>query len=84
MAKPKRSNRPTRGPQTTGAPNKRRDSYETLSPSIINNMLELLEEGELPPQELKETESWLDWGIGLLKEWGPKALEMAPALLALL
>lgn len=42
-------------------------------------------EGRPPNQEEeKEVESWLDWGLGLVKELGPIALEMAPALLALL
>jgi hypothetical protein len=36
------------------------------------------------PQEEEELESWLDWGLDLLREVGPVALEMAPALLALL
>lgn len=36
--------------------------------------------GEIDPQD----ESWLDWGLKLLQEWGPMLLEFAPMLLALL
>ena len=47
-----------------------------------------LEEDELDkgttPEEKTDSQSWLDWGLSLLKQWGPKALEMAPELLALL
>lgn len=34
--------------------------------------------------EAAESESWLDWGLNLAKEWGPQLLEVAPELLALL
>lgn len=36
--------------------------------------------GETDPED----ESWLDWGLKLLQEWGPRLLELAPMLLALL
>jgi len=39
---------------------------------------------KLPKEELAETESWLDWGLGLVKQYGPMLLEVAPMLLAAL
>jgi hypothetical protein len=39
---------------------------------------------ELPKAERDQTETWLDSGIALVKEWGPTLLEEIPALLALL
>jgi hypothetical protein len=41
-------------------------------------------EGSVPPEEAKESESWLDWGLDLIKKWGPMLLEAAPELIALL
>jgi len=51
--------------------------------SLLNLEESDLETG-LAPEEKKDNASWLDWGMSLLKELGPKALEMAPELLALL
>lgn len=41
-------------------------------------------QGKVPPEEAKESESWLDWGLDLIKKWGPMLLEAAPELIALL
>jgi hypothetical protein len=51
---------------------------------LLSLIRQVLEGIPLPKEEEEEVESWLDWGLGLIKEWGPKALEMAPTLLALL
>lgn len=51
---------------------------------ILNRVLAAVEGLPPSPKEEKEVEGWLDWGLGLLKEAGPLALELAPALLALL
>lgn len=50
---------------------------------LVNEVLRTLQ-GQVPPEEAKESESWLDWGLDLVKQWGPKLLEAAPELIALL
>jgi len=38
----------------------------------------------VPEKAVAEEESWLDWGLRMAKQYGPKLLELAPELLALL
>lgn len=68
---------------------KRRGLDQESIQQLLQHLVRALEYEEedlakLPEKELKESESWLDWGLNLVKEWGPKVLSMvAPALLAL-
>lgn len=60
------------------------DFLSKNTPKVMENVQRILQDQQVPQQELAETESWLDWGINLAKEWGPLILELAPELLALL
>lgn len=76
-------------PPLLGSSKKRKgldkESVDTLLQHLIRAMEYEEEELEaLPKEEKKETESWLDWGINLVKEYGSTILSAAPALLALL
>jgi hypothetical protein len=51
---------------------------------MLRRVLKVLEGLDLPKEEEEEVESWLDWGLGLIQELGPMAIELAPSLLALL
>lgn len=68
---------------------KRRGLDESSIQELLKHLVRALEYEEedlakMPEKELKESESWLDWGLNLVKEWGPKLAEMAlPVLLAL-
>jgi len=82
-SKPKPSNSSSKSQRPKKEP-KRNDLLEMAK--VLAKVLKK-EEKELdqaPPEERKEAQGWLDWGLNLLKEWGPKVLEAAPELLALL
>lgn len=79
MGKPKHKTESSRKPVLSESPLDKLDLNEMLDRVIAAT------EGTGPAQhEEKEVESWLDWGLGLVEKLGPMALEMAPALLALL
>lgn len=52
--------------------------------SMLYHVERVLRQEELPPEEVKETESWLDWGLDLLQKAAPALIKLAPELLALL
>jgi hypothetical protein len=96
MARPRKNKRGGRKPSTTKLVRSKRP-YATLtsSPSekggqqshhtqLANKAVNALQNTPMPPDEEEELESWLDWGLELVKEWGPVALEAVPGLLALL
>jgi hypothetical protein len=56
---------------------------------VILHVLKMLEADEeevmqMPKEERKETEGWLDWALQLAKDYGPMLMEVAPKLIALL
>jgi hypothetical protein len=79
MGKPKRRKESLKRPSAY-----ERKSGDMSTEELLRAVLKLLEGKDLPQEEEKEVESWLDWGMGILKELGPMALELAPSLLALL
>jgi hypothetical protein len=75
------------GKTIMGGSGQRPDFSKLLSqnmPRMMENIQKLLDDQSLPDLEIEETESWLDWGINLAREWGPTVLEMVPQFLALL
>jgi hypothetical protein len=57
--------------------------------TLLRHLLPLLEKEEsevqeMPKVERQEAEGWLDWGIQLVKDYGPMLAKVAPELLALL
>jgi len=56
--------------------------------TLLKHLLPLLEKEEaevmqMPKEERKEAESWMDWGLNMVKEWGPTLMEVAPMLFGL-
>ncbi len=81
-----RSAKPSRKPPRH--PNSRPASDPDYQ-ALIEQVLRLVktEETELesaPPASRKEADSWLDWGLDLVKQLGPALASLAPQLLALL
>lgn len=62
---------------------RRRPQAESQGVQRLENVLRKDERtlAQLPPAERQETESWLDKGLRLLKDYGPSLLEAGLALL---
>lgn len=81
--KPANSKSPSKPPQDAQPPKKEhvKQLEKHLRKMLSKEETELT---KLPLEDLKASESWLDWGLRMVKEYGPTLLELAPSLLALL
>jgi len=56
---------------------------EELSKLLESTAAGLLK-GETPKEAHQQEQSWLEWGMDLVKQYGPMLIELAPELIALL
>jgi len=71
-------------PPPTSDSGRKPSNSKNLPGAMLDTALGLLEDQPALPSLEEPVEDWLDWGIALLKDLGPLALEVAPMLLALL